>query len=147
MDVRERIRYLIDNSAWSRLLDPSLPASRAQQIDLAFLADEVVACLPFLLEAGYSARSAREHANIVGYLGRLRRASIDEVVEERALAAQVQLARAAHHRLKLPDLLIATLADRHRLGVLHYDKDFDVILEHTTLSYESVWLAPQGSLA
>lgn len=129
------------------MLDPALPASRAQQIDLAFLADEVVACLPFLLEAGYSARSAEDHASVLGHLVRLRGAPIDAVVEERALAAQAQLARAAHHRLKLPDLLIAALADRHGLGVLHYDKDFDVILKHTALSYESLWLAPQGSLA
>ncbi len=120
--------------------------SRAEEIDLAFVTDEVVACLPFLLEAGYSARSAADHATIFGYLARLRRVSIDPGVEDRALAAQQQLVRAAHHRLKLPDLLIATLADRHNLGVLHYDKDFDVIREHTTLSFESIWLAPRGSL-
>ncbi|CAN5160848.1 hypothetical protein BH20ACT20_BH20ACT20_11200 [soil metagenome] len=45
------------------------------------------------------------------------------------------------------DLMIAALADHHSFGLLHYDAHFDVILEHTTLSYESVWLAPQGSLA
>lgn len=126
--------------------EPSLPASRAQEIDRALLADEVVACLPFLLEAGYSARSASDHATILQYLGRLRRAPIDAEVEGRALVAQAQLARAAHHRLKLPDLLIASLADRHGIGVLHYDADFDVILEHTSLRYESVWLASRGSL-
>ena len=27
-----------------------------------------------------------------------------------------------------------------------YDKDFDVILEHTTLRYDSAWLASRGSL-
>jgi len=123
-----------------------LPASRAQEIDRAFLADEVVACLPFLVEAGYSARSAGDHATILRYLGRLRRAPIDAEVEERALVAQAELARSAHHRLKLPDLLIAVLADRHGIGVLHYDKDFDVILEHTSLRYDSVWLAFRGSL-
>jgi len=128
------------------LRDPSLSAGRAQQIDRAFLADEVVACLPFLLEAGYSARSAADYATIMRHLGRLRRAQVDAEVEERALVAQAQLARAAHHRVKLPDLLIATLADRHGLGVLHYDKDFDVILEHTTLRFESTWLAPRGSM-
>ena len=120
--------------------EPSLPASRAREIDRAFIADEVVACLPFLLEAGYSARSAADHATILRYLGRLRRAPIDSEVEERALVAQAELARSAHHRLKLPDVLIAAIADRHGTGVLHYDEDFDLILEHTTLSYDSAWL-------
>lgn len=105
-----------------------------------------MACLPFLLEVGYSARSAADHAITFRHLGRLRRVSIDAGVEDRALAAQQQLVHAAHHRLRLPDLLIATLADHHDLGVLHYDKDFDVILEHTILSFESVWLAPRGTL-
>ena len=48
---------------------------------------------------------------------------------------------------KLEDLLIAATAQDSVIRVLHYDAHFDVILEHTTLSYESVWLAPQGSLA
>ncbi len=117
-----------------------------QEIDRAFLADEVVACLPFMLEAGYSARSGADHATLLGYLARLQRALIDAAAEDRALAAQAQLARSGHHRLKPPDLLIAALADRHGYGVLHYDKDFDVILQHTDLEFESVWLAPQGSL-
>ena len=105
-----------------------------------------MACLPFLLEAGYSARTGADHATLVGYLARLARAPIDSEVEDRALTAQAELARVAHHRLKLPDLLISAIADHHAFGVLHYDKDFDLILEHTSLRFESVWLAPQGSL-
>jgi len=32
------------------------------------------------------------------------------------------------------------------LGVLHYDHDYDLISERTDLSYESVWVAPRGSI-
>ncbi len=146
MDTRGTIRYLIDNSAWSRLSHSSLPQSRAAEVDRAFLDDEVLTCLPFLLEAGYSARTVADHIRLSGYLGRLQRAPIDAEVEERAISAQAELARVGHHRLKLPDLLISALADRHALGVLHYDKDFDLVLKHTTLRYDSVWLASQGTL-
>ncbi len=31
-------------------------------------------------------------------------------------------------------------------GVLHYDRDYDLIAEHTSLSVDSVWLAPAGTL-
>jgi hypothetical protein len=30
--------------------------------------------------------------------------------------------------------------------VLHYDGDYDVIVERTDLQFESVWLAERGSL-
>lgn len=32
------------------------------------------------------------------------------------------------------------------LAVLHYDADFDLIRERTSLRYESTWLAPAGAL-
>lgn len=44
------------------------------------------------------------------------------------------------------DLIIAALADRHDLGILHYDADYDLIRERTDLDFDSVWLAPRGAL-
>ena len=41
---------------------------------------------------------------------------------------------------------MAALADRHRLAVLHYDHDYDLIAENTDLAFHSVWLAPRGTL-
>lgn len=103
-------------------------------------------CLPFLLEAGYSARDSREHQTILEALGALPRVDIDSAVEERALHLQAQLARVGHHRLAVIDMMIAALAERHGLGVLHYDADYDVLLERTDARFESVWLASRGSL-
>lgn len=71
---------------------------------------------------------------------------IDEQIERRALEAQSQLARVGHHRLPSVDLIIAAIADRHRIGVLHYDNDFEVILAKTDLEFVSEWLMPRGSL-
>jgi hypothetical protein len=38
------------------------------------------------------------------------------------------------------------VANRHTLGVLRYDRGFDLIAEKTDLDFESVWLAPAGSI-
>jgi predicted nucleic acid-binding protein len=70
----------------------------------------------------------------------------DAYVERRALDAQRQLARVGHHRLPPVDLLVAAVADRYELGVLHYDGDYDVLAEKTDLRFGSVWLARAGML-
>lgn len=137
---------LLDNSAWVRLADAALPAERADEIAEALESGLIAACLPFLLEAGYSARSAREHDQLLTELHALPQYHLDEAAGKRALDAQAQLARVGHHRLPPVDLLIAALADRHDLGVLHYDHDYDLIAEKTDLAFESVWLAPRGTL-
>jgi predicted nucleic acid-binding protein len=133
------VTLLLDNSAWVRL--PALPDSRAEEIATALEAGELATCLPFLLEAGYSARTGRYHERLLDDLLALPHFAIDTGVERRALDAQRALARVGHHRLPPVDLLIAALADRHGLGVLHHDRDYDLIAEKTPLRFESVWLA------
>ncbi len=137
---------LLDNSAWARLGDPSLSAERAEEIAAALEDGRIATCLPFLLEAGYSARSADDHSDLIEELLALQTIRMDEEIELRALDAQAQLARAAHHRLPPVDLLLASIADLRDLGVLHYDADFDLIAGKTDLTFDSVWLAPRGSL-
>jgi predicted nucleic acid-binding protein len=137
---------LLDNSAWVRLGHAALPVRRADEIADALESGRIAGCLPFLLEAGYSARSALEHAQLLAELRALPQYRLDDAAEQRALEAQAQLARVGHHRLPPVDLLIAALADRHGLGVLHYDHDYDVIAEKTDLSFDSIWLAARGTL-
>jgi predicted nucleic acid-binding protein len=139
---------LLDNSAWARLSDPALGDDRVSEIADALEAGRIATCLPFLLEAGYSAtaRNAREHDELFADLLALPRFHVDQQVEQRALDAQRQLARVGHHRLPPVDLLVASIADRHGLGVLHYDRDYDLIAEKTDLEVGSVWLAPAGSI-
>jgi predicted nucleic acid-binding protein len=137
---------LIDHSAWIPLSDPALPDARAIELGDELEAGGLAVCLPFFLEAGYSARRAREYAELREELLVLPRVILDEASERRALDAQQQLLRVGHHRMPPVDLLIAALADRHELGVLHYDSDFDLILEKTDLEFHSEWLMPRGSL-
>ena len=137
---------LLDNSAWARLDDTALSDARAEEIADALEAGGIATCLPFLLEAGYSARSARDHGELLAGLLALPRFEIDEKVERRAIDAQHQLARVGHHRLPPVDLMVAAIADRHSLGVLHYDRDYDLIAEKTDLDFKSVWLATAGTI-
>jgi predicted nucleic acid-binding protein len=137
---------LLDNSAWARLGHAALAQERIDEIADALEERRVATCLPFLLEAGYSARSARDHDELIAELLALPLLSIDEATERRAIEAQRQLARAGHHRMPPVDLIVAAIADRHGLGILHYDADYDILAARTDLSFESVWLAPPGSL-
>jgi predicted nucleic acid-binding protein len=137
---------LLDNSAWSRLLIGGLPEDR-QEVVLQWVEEgRLAVCLPFLLEAGYSARSTSDHGNLMRRLEHLPRLPVDEAVERVALDAQRELAAVGHHRLAPSDLVIAACAHLVGGGVLHYDRDYDLISTHTRLSFESVWLAPAGSL-
>ncbi len=140
------IELLLDNSAWARLGDAAVPARRGEEIAVLFEGGQVATCLPFLLEAGYSARSASDHDELVEELLALPSLPIDEGIERRVIDAQRQLAHVGHHRLPPVDLILAAIADRHGIGVLHYDGDFDLIRAKTDLSFESVWLVPRGKL-
>lgn len=137
---------LLDHSAWSRLIADSVPEDR-QEVVLDWIgAGRLGTCLPFLLEAGFSAQTAEDHRITVARLERLDRFPIDGEVERLAQRAHHELAQAGHHRLSPIDLIIAACAAEAQGGVLHYDRDYDLILEHTSLEFESVWLAEAGSL-
>jgi predicted nucleic acid-binding protein len=139
-------RLLLDNSAWMRIVGPSIPDARADALAGEFGQERFLACLPFMLEAGYSARSAGGHDDLFDELASLDFLEVDLEVERRALGAQAQLARVGHHRVPPVALMIAALAASHGVGVLHYDSDYDVILERTDLDFDSAWLMPAGSL-
>jgi predicted nucleic acid-binding protein len=138
--------FLLDHSAWIRSDVDSLPDSRADEFAEDYETGRLAVCLPFMLEAGLSARTGRDHAELTEELLTLPFIPVNEEVERRALDAQAQLARAAHHRMPPVDVLIAAIADCSGLGVLHYDRDYDVVLEKTDLDFHSQWLMPPGSI-
>ena len=123
-------RWLIDKSAYVRLplaADPDLWFQRIEQgvVSVSTLT---------LLELGFSVRSASDWRLGVRQppVSKLLVESLTPVMEDRALEIQGQLASRGHHRAaKVPDLLIAAIAERARLTVLHVDKDFDLIAEVT----------------
>lgn len=140
-------RALLDNSAWARLCNPTaVPKPRRREVAQAIEAGDIFICLPFVLEAGYSARNAAHHDELLCELLSLPWVDVDATAEQRAMDGQAQLARVGHHRLPPVDLVMAAVADRHELDILHYDADYDLIAGKTDLSFGSVWLAERGSL-
>ncbi len=92
----------------------------------------------------YSARSPedmmRARRSLTGYpLIEVRQADFDRAVEVMEL-----LARAGSLRSAQPsDLLLAAIAERAGLVVLHYDKHYDMISSATRQATE--WVVPRGT--
>lgn len=137
---------LLDNSAWARLASPHLSRVVAETVAGWLAEQQFATCLPFLLEAGYSARSGSDRRRMMSDLMLLPRIELDRDIEGAALHAQGELAEVGHHRLPPSDLLIAACAHAAGMGILHYDRDYDLIAKHTKLSFESRWLARAGAL-
>jgi predicted nucleic acid-binding protein len=107
---------------------------------------DIAVCLPFLLEAGYSARSAADHREMMASFASLPRVEVDRDAELLALQAQRELAEIGHHCLTPMDIIIAACAHRAEAGVLHYDGDYDILATRTSLMFDSEWLVREGTL-
>lgn len=133
--------YLVDTSTLQRLkLEPVvavvLPLVRAGRTATCGLVD---------LEVLFSARNGPDHAVKRAGLGAHEWLRIEDEDFVRALDVQASLAATGRHRaVPLPDLLIAAAAERHRVTVLHYDADFDLIAEMT--GQPTRWVVPRGSV-
>jgi len=51
---------------------------------------------------------------------------------------------AGAHRIPIVDYLLAAAAQEIGAGVIHYDRNYDTLAE--IMEFESIWLAPAGSL-
>jgi predicted nucleic acid-binding protein len=134
--------YLVDNSAYNRLKYETVVGRLKPLLDEGVVAT----CGALEIEALYSARNGDDYERMQGI-----RASIftyldtDESDWQRALIVQKALAQSAQHRgPKVPDLLIAAVAERYGLILLHYDSDFDRIAAATGQRAE--WVVPRGSV-
>jgi predicted nucleic acid-binding protein len=139
---------LLDMSAWGRVLLDNVPGDARERYETAVRQAEVCTCEAFLLEALYSAREDDGYRRLAGRLAALPHVPSGPATMRRALAARAELASTpgVSHRVKPIDLLLAATADEHRLGVLHYDHDYDVIASYSGLTARSVWIAPRGSM-
>jgi hypothetical protein len=105
----------------------------------------VATCGVIELELLFSARSHADLKTIRGDHGSLPRLATVEADFERAADVLELLSRTGHHRaVTIPDLLIAAVAERHGVCVLHYDRDFDVIANATKQAVD--WVVPAGSV-
>lgn len=144
MSSFEGRELVVDNSAFQRGGHEFVRADWLRALEQGHLHRSPI--LEF--EVRYSARNAREHTELTEELQALRPLELSQAVVEAALDAQAELAghAAGFHRLPHQDYLVAAIAAAHGLGVLHYDADFDRIAEHSSLVFDSVWIASAGTL-
>lgn len=93
----------------------------------------------------FSARNHEDHRRIrhrrqLAYA----RVPLDETIFERAIEVQGRLALRGHHRLPIPDLIVAAAAEAADLVVLHYDAHFERIAAVTGQPTE--WVVPRGTV-
>lgn len=135
-------RYLADKSALARLKHAAVD----RRLTPLLLAGDVATCGVVDLELLYSAKNVTELRNLRAERSALPSIAMSQADFERAAEVMEELAAEGRHRAAgLPDLLIAAAAERARLCLLHYDKDFDVIAEVTGQKTE--WIVPRGSVA
>jgi predicted nucleic acid-binding protein len=134
--------YLADTSALARLHRPPVAAVLAPLIETGIVAT----CGVIEFELGWATRSSAESDQLradrdVGYEWLATR---DEDWR-RALDVQASLWRSGRMRsVGLPDLLIAAVAERERVTVLHYDGDYDLIARVTGQPVQ--WVVPPGTV-
>jgi predicted nucleic acid-binding protein len=135
-------RYLAATSALARLHHQVVAAVLAPLIESAVVAT----CGVIEFELGWATRSSAEFDQLradrdAGYEWL---ATLDEDWR-RALDVQASLWRSGCMRaVGLPDLMIAAVAERERVTVLHYDSDYDLITQVT--GQPTQWVVPRGTV-
>ena len=135
--------YFIDTSASARIHLSPVAAMLEQLIE----AGRVATCAALDFEDLFSARNPAHYFQTrtirrdgYEYL------TTDEQDWRRALEVQAELATHGRWReVGMADLLIAAVAERHALTLLHYDADFETIAEVT--GQDARWVVPRGSIA
>ena len=132
--------WLADKSALARL-DRQPVADRLGPL----LLDGLVATSPIIdLEVLYSARSLSDYESLLPQRRALPSYPITQETTDRAIEVQYLLAQRGQHRVPLPDLLIAAVAEVDNLTVIHYDADYERIAAVTGQPHE--WVVPRGSI-
>jgi len=114
--------YLIDTSVLTRLRVHAV-SDRIEELDPEGLARTSMTDL----EVGFSARSPDEWDRLAVALGAFGRIDVEARHFDRARQVQRQLAARGLRGRKIPDLLVAAVAEAASLTVLHHDAGFDHI--------------------
>lgn len=122
--------WLIDKSALVRLGDSPERDLWRDRIERGLVRITTVT----LLEVAYSARNRDDMARLL-HTAPLADMPVEPMTflsEVRAVALIEELALRGQHRApSIPDVLIAAVAEKARLVVLHVDKDFELIADVT----------------
>ena len=122
---------LIDTSAWVEFLRDT-GTSVCGEVD-RLLASDIAITDPVLMEVLAGARSERHLHELRGLLARARLLRCDATDFDMAAALFRRCRRSGETVRRLIDCLIAAVAIRNGVPILHADADFDVLARHTDL--------------
>ena len=134
--------YLADTSALARLRHPAVASALGPLIEAGLVAT----CGVIEFELSWATRTAREFDDVRAD----RRAGYEWLAihdEDWRWALDVQSALWGAGLIRavgFPDLLIAAVAERERVTILHYDSDFDLIAQ--TTGQPTQWVIPRGTI-
>lgn len=133
------LTYLLDTSVLTRLGNSTV-RDRVEQLDVTGLARTPMTDL----EIGFSARNEQEWVRLNKAVDVFDHIPVEPHHFDRALQVQRRLVSAGLKGRKVPDLIIAAVAETRSLIVLHYDADFDHI--ESVTSQPTEWVVPRGSI-
>ena len=123
----------------TRIREPVI-VRRIEEVDRDGLARAAITDL----EVGFSARNGEDWDRLSAALAAFRRVEVEAHHFDRAAQVQRALAAGGLRGRKVPDLLIAAVAELTSLVVLHYDADFDHIA--TVTGQPTEWIVERGSI-
>lgn len=133
---------VVDTSAFARAHRPAVH----QAWNLALSEDRLRISPAVRLEILYGARGGTLFDDLAQELSALRSAPLTAGVVRAAEGAMRALAHRSSGAQRIPvlDYLVAAAAQEAAAAVIHYDHDYDTLAE--VMEFDSVWLAPAGTL-
>ncbi|MBA8825824.1 hypothetical protein FHX42_003190 [Saccharopolyspora lacisalsi] len=134
------LKYLADTSVFSRLEKPPV-----RKVVSELLREYRLGRCAFSdLELGFSTRNEAEWDSLQRAIAVARLVDVEQADFVRARGVQRALAALGVKGRKIPDLMIAAVAERNSLILLHYDRDFEFIARSTGQPVE--WVVERGSV-
>ena len=134
------LTWLIDTSVLTRLPNSEVRAAVAPLVEQG----RVGRCTMSDLETGFSARNANEWDALQRALSAFPVVDVVSSDFDQAKESQRALAALGLKGRKVPDLIVAAVALRMELTVLHYDRDFELIEQVT--GQPTRWVVERGTI-
>lgn len=134
------LTWLVDTSVLTRLPNSEVRAAVSPLVEQS----RVGRCTMSDLETGFSARNANEWDALQRALSIFPVVDIVSSDFDQARESQRALAALGLKGRKVPDLIIAAVALRMELTVLHYDRDFELIEQVT--GQPTRWVVERGTI-
>jgi predicted nucleic acid-binding protein len=131
--------YLVDRSVFTRVVRTPVAEAMERIAPFGLRHSHLTA-----LELRFSASTEAEWDLFEAAVSEYERVSVLPQDLDRADVVQRALAGHGLKGRKPVDLIIAAQAERLRLTVVHYDKDFEVIASITDQPHE--WIVPRGTI-